>query len=61
MHLEKGFNEHYYVQTKILISGTMWKSSSEREQPFLMEFVSILNACFIQYNATLVEYVNVAQ
>ena len=29
--------------------------------PFLTEFVLFMNSCFIQYNAPLVEYVNVAQ
>ena len=32
-----------------------------RERPFATEFESIMNSCFIQYNASLVENVNVAQ
>ena len=62
MHLEIDFCEHYCVQTTtISIPGTIEKSSLEREHPFLTEFVSIMNSFFIQYNAPLVEYVNVAQ
>ena len=61
MHLEIGFCEHYCVQITISIPGTIEKCSLEKEHPFLTEFVSIMNSCFTQYNAPLVEYVNVAQ
>ena len=37
------------------------KMLKEKEHPFLPEFLLIMNSCFIQYNAPLVEYVNVAQ
>ena len=55
MHLEIGFCEHYCVQMTISIPGTIEKCSLEREHPFLTEIVSIMNSCFIQYNAPLVE------
>ena len=45
----------------ILIPGTIGKGSVEREHPFLTEFVLNMNSCFIQYNGSLVENVNVAQ
>ena len=61
MHLEKGFCEHFCVQMSFLIPGTIGKRWLEREHPFLTEFVLIMNSCFIQYNAPLVENVNVAQ
>ena len=61
MHLEIGFCEHYCVQMTFLIPGTIGKRFLERKHPFLTEFVSILNSCFIQYNGPLVENVNVAQ
>ena len=58
--LEIGFCEHYCVQMTISIPGTIEKCSLEREHPFLTEFVSTMNSCFIQYNAAFVEYVNLA-
>ena len=61
MHLEIGFCEHYCVQMSFLIPGTIGKRYSVGEHPFLTEFVLIMNSCFIQYNAPLVENVNVAQ
>ena len=48
-------------QMTISIQGTIEKGSLEREHPFLTEFVSNMNSCFIQHNAPLVEYVTVAQ
>ena len=36
------------------------KQELEREHPILTKFVPILNSCFIQYNAPLERYVNVA-
>ena len=44
-----------------LIPGTIGKRSLEKDQSFLTDFVLIMNRCFIQYNAPLVENVNVAQ
>ena len=61
MHLKIGFCEHYCVQMTISIPGTIEKCSLERGHPFLTVFVSTFDNCFIQYNAPLVEYVNVAQ
>ena len=61
MHLEIVFCKHYCVQMSFLIPGTIGKRYLEREHPFLTEFVLIMNSCFIQYNAPLVENVNVAQ
>ena len=46
--LEKGFCEHYCVQMTFQIPGTFEKRSLEKEHPFLTEFVSIRNSCFIQ-------------
>ena len=61
MHLEIGFCEHYCVKMSFLITGTIGKPLLEKKHPFLSEFVLIMNSCFIQYNASLVENVNVAQ
>ena len=61
MHLEIDFCEHYYGQMIFLIPGTIGKRQLEKEHPFLTEFVLIMNSCFIQGNAPLVENVNVAQ
>ena len=61
IHLEIGFCEHYCVQMTLSIPGTGEKSSLEREHPFLTEFVLIMNSCFIQYKAPLVEYIKVYQ
>ena len=60
MHLEIGFFEHFCVQLAIFLPGTIGKVSLEREHTFL-QFVLIMNSCFIQYNAPLVQHVNVAQ
>ena len=61
MLLEIGFCEHYCVQLTFLIPGTIGKHLFEEEHPYLTEFVLIMNTCFIQYNAALVENVDVAQ
>ena len=45
----------------IFIPDTIGKHYLERENPFLTEFVLIMNSCLIQYNAPLVENINVAQ
>ena len=60
MHL-KNVCQHYCVQMTILIQGTIGKSSLEKEHPLFTEFVLILNSCSIQYNALLVDYVQVAK
>ena len=59
MHLEIGFCENFCVQVTFLIPGTIKKCSWGKEHPFLTEFVLIMTSFFIQYNAPLVEYVNV--
>ena len=61
MHLEEGFCEHYCVQMTFLTPDTIGKRYLEREHPFATDFESVMNSCFIQYNATFVENVNVAQ
>ena len=61
MHLETSFWEQCCVQMTISIPGTMGKCKLEGEHPFLTEFVLIMDSCFIQYNAPLKEYINVAQ
>ena len=61
MHLEVNFCEDYCVQMKFSVPGKIGKCSWGKEHPFLTEFVLIMNSFFIQYNAPLVEYVNVAQ
>ena len=61
MHLEIGFCEQFCVQMTFLLPGIIGKRSLEREDPFLTEFVLFMNSCFVQYNAPLVENVNVAQ
>ena len=61
MHLEIGSCEDYCVQKTFLNPDTIGKRYLEREHPSLLELVSIMNSCFIQYNASLVEYVKVAQ
>ena len=61
MHLEIDFCEHYCVQMTISVPGTIEKRSLEREHPFFTEFVLTMNSCFNQYNAPLVENINVAQ
>ena len=60
MHLEINFCEHYGVQMKFLHQGAIGNCSRGKEHPFLMEFVLIMNSCFIHYNAPVVEYVNKA-
>ena len=55
------FFEHYCVQMRFLVPGTIEKRYLERKHPFLTEFVLIISSCFIQYNAPLVENANVAQ
>ena len=50
-----GFCEHYCVQMTFLVPVTIGKCSWGKEHPFLTEVVLIINNCFIQYNAPLVE------
>ena len=45
----------------ILIPDTIRECSLEWEYLFLTEFASIIDSCFMQYNAPFVDYVNVAQ
>ena len=45
----------------IVIPGTIGRCSLEREHPFLTELDLIMNSCFVQYNASLLDYVKVAQ
>ena len=45
----------------ISILGTIGKCSLGRDYPFLTKFLLFMNSCFIQYNAPLEKYVNVAQ
>ena len=45
----------------ILIPDTIGEGSVEREHPFLAKIVLIMNSCFIQCNAPLVKYGNVAE
>ena len=45
----------------ILIPGTIEKRSWGKQHPFLSEFALIMDSSSIQYNALLLEYVNVAQ
>ena len=59
--LRNRFMQTLLCSNEISIPGTIEKCSLEREHPFLTEFVSTMNSCLIQYNAPLVEYVNVAQ
>ena len=61
MRLEIDFCEHYCVQMRFLVPGTIGKRQLERQHPFLTEVVLIINSCFIQYNARLVENVKKAQ
>ena len=61
MHSEIVFCEQYCDQMTFLIPGTIGKCSSGKKNPILTEFVLIMNSCFIQYNAPLVEYVSLAQ
>ena len=59
--LRNRFLRTLFFQLKLLIPGTIGKCSRGKEHPFSTEFVLIMNSCFIQYNAPLVEYVDVAQ
>ena len=61
MHLEKSFCDHCCVQTTVLFTATIGKGSLEKEQALLKEFVWTVNSFFVQYNAPLVEYLNIAQ
>ena len=61
MHLEIGFREHDCAQVILLNPCTIGKCSLERNHPILTELVSIMNSYFVQYKATLVKDVIVAQ
>ena len=45
----------------IFIPGYNWKTLIRKRTSILVKFVLIMNSCFIQYNAPLVENVNIAQ
>ena len=49
------------VQKVNLDSSSIGKCLQERERPFSTEFESVMNSCFIQYNAAHEENRNVAQ
>ena len=61
MHLETSLCKHSFVQMIILIPGTIGKGSVERKHTSLTEFLLIMNDCFIQYKAQLVEYLIATQ
>ena len=61
MRLEIDFCKHYCAQMTLLIPSRIGNRLFERKHPILTALVLIINSCFIQYNAPLVENVNVAQ
>ena len=59
MHLEVSFCKLFWVQKTLLLPGSFGKSSIERLNPVIKKNVSIMNSCFIQYNASPEKHVNV--
>ena len=59
--LRKKFLRKLLCSNDFFNPGYNRKKLMRKEHPFLTESVLIMNCCFIQYNAPLVEYVMVAQ
>ena len=59
--IRNGFLHTQLCLNDIFNPGYSLKMLLRKKHPFLTEFVSIMNSCFIQYIAPLVEYVNAAE
>ena len=60
-HSKVIFCERHCVQKVLLDSSSSGKCLQEGKRHLATEFESIMNSCFIQYNAALRENVNIAQ
>ena len=60
-HSKINFCEQYCVEIVIVYSSSIGKRLQDGERPFAAKFESIMNSCFVKYNAGLKENVNVAQ
>ena len=61
MHLEKGFANTFVFKWHFKSRVQSEDAQEEEKHSILTEFVLIMNGCFIQYNAPLVEYIDLAQ